>query len=151
MISSNWKLTVKPGVAGAFVFVDYGDDLLEEPEWGLQVGMNVQRIPYGTPLLELTNQDPYVMTITKVFYAASDAAARMAMMESFTQNYAVLGKVPLRLEIRDLATRRFDWASAVFSNPRVRRLTDSGIQGAEAAWSLAHTITAVALARTVIP
>ena len=148
-LSSNWKLTVKPGVSGSFVFVDYDQDLFEEPEIGLQVGMSVVRIPYGNPFLELTDQDVYQMSITKVFYAATDAAARMAMLEAFTQRYATLGKVPLRLEIRDLATRRFDWTSAAFSNPRVRRLTDLGGEG-QAAWSLAQSITAVGLTRTVV-
>lgn len=148
MISSNWKLTLDPGGAGT-VIVDYYHYLLEEPEFGLQIGLNVTTIPYGVPHFQLTQADVYSLSITKVFYQTTDAIARREMMEAFTQRYAALGKVPLRLEING-GSHRFDWAEAVFSNPRVRRLMDAGPAGLEAAWSLALSITAKSLTRTVV-
>lgn len=148
-ILSNWRLIINPTTTPV-VAVEIDDELTEEPEFGLRVGLSVVPIKYGTPFLELTAGDIYSFSFTKVNYAATDAEARQAMMESLTDTYGALGKVPLRLTIRGLATRRYDFSEAVFDNPRVRRLTNHGGDG-RAAWSLAHTVTAKALAKTVIP
>lgn len=146
-ITSNWKLTIRPA-SSPIVLVNYDDELLEEPEFSQVIGMNVVRIPYGSPRFELTSADYYEFTIAKVFYAATDAAARQAMMEAHTDTYATLGEQPVRLQVRDLTDRRYDWAGAVFSRPRTRRLLDYSTEG-RAAWVLSHSVTARSFAKTV--
>lgn len=148
-ISSNWKLTILRA-SSSIVFVDYDDELMDEPEIGGVIGLNIQPIPYGVPVFELTKADYYEFQVTKINYAETDALARQAMVEAMIDTYMTLGIQPLRLEIRGLATRRYDFAEAAFSRPRVRRLENFGGVG-QAAWSLSHTITAKQWNKTIIP
>ena len=148
-VLSNWKLTYKPGVTGETVIVNYDAELLEEPEFNMRIGNTVVPIRYGTPFIELTDADAFDLSVTLINYSATDALARQEMMRALIVRYQNLGKVPLRLEVRDLTSERYDFASVVFGNPRVRRLVDYGSEGA-AAWSLALPIIAVGATRTTL-
>lgn len=148
-ILSNWKLTYKPGITGETVVVAHDDELMEEPEIGPTVGYRVIPIRYGTPILDLDGSKVYDLSVTLIKYSATDAEARRDMMRAVIVQYDPLGKVPLRLEIRGLATERYDFTSAVFGRPRVRRLEAWGEDG-KAAWSLALPITAVGASRSFV-
>ncbi len=147
-IASNWKLTYDPTGTPA-VLLNYGDELLEEPELALRRGLEVVPIEGAVPLLRPTLADQYEASLGVIFKSSTDALARHDMLNAFTNRYDGTTVIPLRLEVTGLTTARFDWASAFIHSVSVRRHVDDSTDGS-AAWLLRISFTAVALTKTIL-
>lgn len=143
---SKWKFTIDP--AGTPVeILDYGMELVEDPLFTLRRGLEVVPIPDGIPLLRPTKADVYDFNLTIWYAAADDATARRDMCNQLSERWGSMAVLPLRWEIEDQTDRYYQFSSAFVHTPAVRRLVDH-IDGG---WSLTLPITAVGLARTILP
>jgi hypothetical protein len=144
-ILSQWKFTLDP--AGTpVVILDFDWELLEEPTFTLQRGLEIVPIPDGVPLLRPTKADVYNFVLPIVRVSESDAYARRDMINQFTDRYDDLGVVALRWEVDGLTDRYYQFSSAFFHTPSVRRLPDN-IDGS---WLLSLPITAVGCTKTIL-
>lgn len=118
---SDLKVTLNPGGV-PWVLLDYGDLLQEMPSFGAREGLEVIRIPYGSPKFNWDDTQVYALRFVQVIEAVSNVAAWQSLMQ-WVQTASSKDVLALRMEVQG-AAYRWDFTQAAVPSPQGRPLGD---------------------------
>lgn len=125
-IASEYKLTFDPAGLNK-VLLDYDELVDRELQWPLRRALSVTAIAESDHVfLRPGGNGAYQIGFTVERTAATDALSRVAMINHLTDWVESAGKGVLKVEIRGVADRSYQFASSYITDFEVGRVVDSG-------------------------
>lgn len=120
---SEWRITFSPA-SSPRVLVAYDDEIDAEPNWPLRRGLEVVPLADAAmPFLRVTGNDVVTFGCTVYQDEALDATARRKIMESLI-SVGSYGKRPLKIEVRGIVDRYWQFAESYVTDHDPMRSTD---------------------------
>lgn len=137
-LTSNWRLTFDPAGA-AIVLLAYDSEIDAEPSWPLRKSLDVVNlVDTDAPFLRPAGNNVVTFSFRVYSDETLDATARQRVMESLIA-VAPLGRKPLKVEIKGITDRYWQFANAFITEHTPVRFMDAGTARIVKSWSVTAT------------